>query len=112
MEAEQYQSVVADKAEQTIGAPSEEMMIDDGDLRTTKELEVYYPSNDATTNNGAPSIIGQEKSTPAINTRVSKLQKLLSAVNFLGSYPTAKQSASRSYPLQFLADFAGGGPIQ
>ena len=34
-------------------------------------------------------------------------QKLLSAVDLLGSWPTAKQSASVSYPLQFLAYLAG-----
>ena len=51
MEVAQAQRVVADKAEQTIGVPSEEMMMDNEDLITKKELEVYYPSNEATTNN-------------------------------------------------------------
>ena len=50
--------MVTGEAEQTIGVPLEEMMMDNDDLGTTKELEVYYPSNDATTNNGATSIIG------------------------------------------------------
>ena len=31
----------------------------------------------------------------------------MSAINVLGSCPKAEQSASRSYPLKFLADFAG-----
>ena len=75
------------------------MMMDNDNLRTTKELEVYYPSNDATTNNGAPAIISKDESTPASNTRALRRKKLLSAVDFSGSCPTAKQSASRSYPL-------------
>ena len=48
MEAAQDQRVVADEAEQAIGVPSERMMMDNDDLRTTKEIKVYYPSNDAT----------------------------------------------------------------
>ena len=51
MEADQDQRVVADKADQTISVPSEEMMMDNEDLRTTKELEVYYPSKNATIKN-------------------------------------------------------------
>ena len=54
MEAAQAQRMVADEAEQMISVPSEEMMMDNDNLRTTKELEVYYPSNYATPNNGAP----------------------------------------------------------
>ena len=36
MEAAKSQRAVADEAEKTIGAPSEEMMMDNGYLRTTK----------------------------------------------------------------------------
>ena len=81
--------------------------MDDGNLRTTRELEVYYPSNNATTNNGAPAIISKDESNLASNTRALKRQKLLSAVDVFGGCPTAKKSASISYLLQLLADFAG-----
>ena len=45
--------------------------MDNDDLRTTKELELYYSSNNATTNNGAPAIISKDKSTPTSNTITS-----------------------------------------
>ena len=61
MEAAQAQRVVADEAEQMIGVSLEEMIIDNDYLITTKELKVYYPSNDATTNNGAPEIISKDE---------------------------------------------------
>ena len=76
-------------------------------LRTTKELEVHYPSNHATSKNGAPGIIIIDESTPASNTRASRHQKLLSTVDVLIICRKAKHSTSRSYPPQFLADFAG-----
>ena len=107
MESAQAKKVVADKAEQTIGVPTEAMMTDNDDLRTTKELEVYYPSNNATTNNRSPAIIRKDDGTPTSNTRASRRHKILSAENILGSCPTAKQSELRFNPLQFLADFAG-----
>ena len=71
MEVVQAQRVVVEEAEQTIGAPLEEMMMENDDLRTTRKLEVYYPSNDATTNNGVLEIIIKEKITLANNTRAS-----------------------------------------
>ena len=77
------------------------------DLRSTKELEVHYPSDDATTNSGSPEIIRKYESTPASNMRTSKKHKLLSAADISGSFTTAKYSVSRLYLLQFLADFAG-----
>ena len=107
MESAQAQRVIADAVEQTIVVQSEEMMMDNDNFRTTKELEVYYPSKDAKTNNGSPASISKYESTPARNTRASIRQKLLSAINVSGSFPTVEQSASRSYPLKFLADFAG-----
>ena len=60
MEEAQSQRVVTDEAEQTIGVPSEDMMMDNDNLIITKELEVYYPSNDATTNNGETEIIRKD----------------------------------------------------
>ena len=56
--------MVAYKSEQLIGVPSEEMMMNNDGLKTTKEIEVHYPSNDATTNNGEPAIIRKDESTP------------------------------------------------
>ena len=41
MEAAQAQRVVADEAGKMIGVPLEESMMDNDDLRTTKELEVH-----------------------------------------------------------------------
>ena len=81
--------------------------MDNNNLITTKELEVYYLSNDATTKNGSEEIISKDESTPASNTRASRRQKLLSTVYVSGSCQTAKQSASILYLLQFLAYFAG-----
>ena len=83
------------------------MMMNNDDLRTTKQLEVYYLSNDATANNRAPESIRKDENTPANNTRASIQQKLLSARNVSGSCQTAEYLSSRSYPLQFLADSAG-----
>ena len=84
--------MVTDEAEQTIGVPLEEMTMD---------------KNNATTSNGAPEIIRKDEIIPASNTRASIQQKILSAVDILGRFLMAKQSAPRSYPLQFLVDFAG-----
>ena len=41
MEAAQAQRTITDEAEKKKGVKSEEMMMDNDDLRTTKELEVY-----------------------------------------------------------------------
>ena len=60
MEAAQAIRVVVDEPEQTKSFPSEDMMIDYDELRTTKEIGVYYPSNNATTKNGAPAIISKD----------------------------------------------------
>ena len=43
MEVAQAQRVITDKAEKTTGVQSEKMIMDNDDLRSTKELEVYYP---------------------------------------------------------------------
>ena len=106
-EAAQAQRVVTDEAEQTIGVPSEETTMENDNLITTKELEVYYSSNGTTTNNGTPSIISKDGITNESNTRASRQKKLLSAVDVSDRCPTAKQSALRLYPLQFLEDFTG-----
>ena len=90
MEAFQAQRVIADKTEQNTGVKSEYMTMENDDLKTTKELEVYYPSKDATTNNGAPASISKDKSNPAINTISLRRQKLLSVMNVSCSCPTAE----------------------
>ena len=41
MEAAQAQRKITDEAEKKKGVKSEETMMDNDDLRTTKELEVY-----------------------------------------------------------------------
>ena len=69
-------------------------------------MEVSYPSksDDIVP---APAIISQDDDIPARRTRASRRQALLSAVDISGACPTAKQAASRRFPLQFLVDFAG-----
>ena len=96
MEVAQAQRVIADKAEQTTCVQSEDMIMYNDNLRTIKELELYYPSKDTTANNGAPESINKEESTPASKTRASRQRKLLISINVSDSWPTAEQSASRS----------------
>ena len=67
-ESAQAQRTIADEAEQTSCVQSEEMIMYNDDLRTTKYLELYYPSKDATINNGATASIRKDESTPASNT--------------------------------------------
>ena len=73
--------MVADEVEQTIGVPSEYMMMDNDNLITSKELEVNNPANDAKTNNSAQAIISKGESNLASNTRMSRQKNLLSAVD-------------------------------
>ena len=81
MEVAQSQRVIADKAEQTTCVQSEDMIMYNDNLRTIKELELYYPSKDTTANNGAPESINKEESTPASKTRASRQRKLLISIN-------------------------------
>ena len=73
--------MVADEVEQTIGVPSEYMMMENDNLITSKELEVNYPANDAKTNNGAKAIIRKGENNLASNTLISRQKNLLSAVD-------------------------------
>ena len=50
--------------------------------------------------------MSQEEDSPSQRTR-SRTSALLAAIEMSGSCPSAKQASARSYPLQFLADFAG-----
>ena len=73
--------MVADEVEQTIGVPSEYMMMENDNLITSKELEVNNPANDEKTNNAAQAIISKGESNLASNTRMSRQKNLLSAVD-------------------------------
>ena len=64
-------------------------------------LQVTYP---ATKEKSTPNTISQDDS-PLQNSR-SEAQALLSVVKMLGSCPSARQSASRTFPMQILVDFA------
>ena len=72
---------------------------------SNKKYTTHQTAQQQTTEHQQSS--AKTKVQPARNTRASIQKKLLSAVDVSGSLPTAKQSVSRSYPLQFLADFAG-----
>ena len=69
-----------------------------GDVQTSTTSQITHPSKKT------PTIIPEEYHRI---TRASKRRKLLSAVDVSGSCPTARQAASRKYPLEFLTDFAG-----
>ena len=75
--------------------------INDDDGLQMNGLQVTYP---ATKEAPSPRVISQEDS-PLQCTR-SKTQALLSAIEMSDSCPIARQAASRTFPLQFLADFA------
>ena len=78
----------------------EDILSKDDGLRVDG-LQVTYP---ATKEKPTPNVIFQDDS-PSQNTR-SRTQALLSVIEMSDSCPSARQSASRAYPLNFLADFA------
>ena len=88
---------MTDDKESVVGA---DILSEDDGLRMDG-LQVTYP---ATKEKPTPNVMSQDDS-PSQNTR-SKTQTLLSAIEMSGSCPSARQSASRAYPLKFLADFA------
>ena len=67
---------------------------DDGndDFKTTALLKVEYPSHNPTTKKGKP-IISQDDDPPASNTRASRHQCLLTAMDISGISITAQQAA-------------------
>ena len=78
-----------------------EFDLENDDLHTTENVEITHP-----TSNKGPHLI--EEDQPIIRvTRSSRRLKLLTAVDISGSCPTARQAASRKFPLAFLTDFAG-----
>ena len=79
---------------------SEDILGDDDGLRMDGQQVTYPASKERPT----PHIILQGDS-PSQNTR-SKAQALLAADEMSGSCPSPRQSVSRTFPLQFLAEFA------
>ena len=71
----------------------DETMMDEGVLRCTNDLEVSYPSQSGAANANTSAIISQDDDAPDCNTRASRRQKLLTAIDVSGSCPTAKQTA-------------------
>ena len=57
--------------------------------------------------NPGPNVIEDDEPPNFRVTRASRRRALLAAVEVSGSWPTAMQTSSRKYPLQFLTDFAG-----
>ena len=74
----------------------------DDDLRTSKSPQITHP-----TNPNAPHLIEEDTPPNYRVTRASRRAHLLAAVEMSESCPTARQTASRQYPLKFLTDFAG-----
>ena len=83
------------------------MTFEDGVLHCPHEPDVTYPSKTNQPGDDAPAIISQYDDAPAGNTRASRRKKLLAAIDVSRSCPTARQTTARSFPMQFLADFAG-----
>ena len=61
-----------------------ETMMDEGVIRCTNNLEVSYPSQSEAANANMPAIISQDDDAPACNTRASRRQKLLTAIDVSG----------------------------
>ena len=78
----------------------------DDDLRTTKPPEVEYPSHYQSKAN-QPPLVSQDDSPPSRNTRAARHNKLCTAMDILGVKLTARQASARSFPMQFITDFAG-----
>lgn len=65
-------------------------------------LEITYPSlKDVELN---PPTVTQEFDGHSQNTRERHRQRLLNTVEEIGGYPTARQAATRRFPLHFLID--------
>ena len=63
-------------------------------------LQVTYPSNaQSSKDNSSPAIVSQDYNDLSQNTRAARRQRLLTTVEMAGSCPTARQAATRSYPL-------------
>ena len=85
------------------GTPVEpdEMNLGNDDLRTTENIDIAHPTSDK-----GPHLVEEDQRVTRV-TRASRHLKLLTAVDISGSCPTARQAASRNFPLEFLTDFAG-----
>jgi hypothetical protein len=81
-------------------------LVEANQLQNTTNLEVFYPSN-SNMYNGGLVISSKDEDVPSTNTRTAKCKQLLCVSETKGSCTSTRQVASRRYPLQFLADFAG-----
>ena len=108
---------ISDEAEndaeiEDIWTVPDELELADDDLRTTKSVQIVYPSNHLSPiqdpnsprqekvnpdekrgKNWRPNLI-EDDNAPIRVTRSTRSQKLLSAVNISGSCPTARNAAS------------------
>ena len=78
-----------------------EIELGDDDVRTTRTAQIRHPPP------SGPHLIEDDEPPNFRVTRASRRRQLLSAVEVSGSCPTARQTASRKFPMQFLCDFAG-----
>ena len=88
---------LTDEEESVVG--ENQIAYDDG-LRMNGLQMTYSATKEAS----SPKVISQDDS-PSQYT-MSKMQALLSAIDMPDSCPSASQAALRTFPLQFLADFA------
>ena len=85
---------------------TDEQYSDNNHLRTTKPLEVEYPSHQQS-NANQPPLVGQNDSPPSKNTRAARHSKLCTAMDISGVKLTARQASAWSFPMQFITGFAG-----
>ena len=92
---------------QTEGEPVENEtspnVIEDGkdDLCTSRTAQIRHPPP------SGPHVIEDDEPPNFRITRASRRRQLLSAIEVSDSCPTARQTASQKFPIQFLCDFAG-----
>ena len=75
-------------------------------FRTTKPLRVEYPSHRQSNTNQSP-LVSQDDSPLSRNARAARHIKLCTAMDISGVKLTARQASARSFPMQFITDFAG-----
>ena len=88
--------------DQGIYVQSDELDLGDDDIQTAPTPQIKHPIPP----NG-PHLIENDEPPNFLQTRRTRYEKLFAAVDISNNCPTARQAASRKYPLTFLCDFAG-----
>ena len=73
----------------------------DDDVRTPKTPKIRHPPR------SGPNVIEDDEPPNFRMTRSRMRHQLMSAVEISGSCPSARQASARTFPMQFLCDFAG-----